>query len=68
MAWMNLSFTYQQAESIARERCLPSDAFEWYRVSKDVNGHKFHDAHLIDPIEATGSFPNQLGKATIVHT
>lgn len=48
--WMDLAFDYKQAEMIARERSLPSDAFEWFRVSRDVNSYKLHDAHLIEPI------------------
>lgn len=46
--WMDLSFDYKQAESIARERSLPVEAFEWYKVSRDVNGYKFHGPNLID--------------------
>ncbi len=68
LAWMDTSFSYQQAESVAREGCLPSDAFEWFRVSKDVNGQKFHDAHLIEPIASVESFPIQPGIAKIVQT
>ncbi len=48
--WLDLGFDYKQAEMIARERSLASDAFEWYQVSRDVNGYKMHDAHLIEPI------------------
>jgi len=48
--WLDLGFDYKQAEMIARERSLASDAFEWHQVSRDVNGYKMHDAHLIEPI------------------
>lgn len=50
LTWMDPSFDYKHAEMLARERSLPSDVFEWYKVSKDVNGNKFHDAHLIHPV------------------
>ncbi|HTD05664.1 SOS response-associated peptidase [Undibacterium sp.] len=48
--WLDLGFDYKQAEMIARERSLPVDVFEWYRVSRDVNGSRMRDAHLIEPI------------------
>ncbi|MFC3107766.1 hypothetical protein ACFQAT_06005 [Undibacterium arcticum] len=47
---MDLSFSYEQAESIARENSLGEEAFEWHQVSRDVNGYKIHDAHLVEPI------------------
>ncbi len=50
LTWIDPSFDYKQADMLARERVLASNVFEWFRVSKDVNGHKYHDAHLIKPI------------------
>ncbi|MES2070833.1 MAG: SOS response-associated peptidase family protein [Pseudomonadota bacterium] len=54
---LDLGFDYKQAEMIARERSLPSDAFEWYRVSRDVNGYKMQDAHLIELIDSQPRCP-----------
>jgi putative SOS response-associated peptidase YedK len=48
--WMDHSFSAEQAEQIARGRSLPTEAFEWYQVSTDVNKVGNNDAHLIEPV------------------
>jgi putative SOS response-associated peptidase YedK len=34
---MDHDFSAEQAEHLARAASLPPEAFEWYRVSTDVN-------------------------------
>lgn len=48
--WMDNTLNADQAEQRARSRSLPPDAFEWYRVSTDVNNARNNDEHLIEPI------------------
>jgi putative SOS response-associated peptidase YedK len=48
--WMDAGISYEQAEQIARTTAIREEYFEWYRVSRDVNGTRLHDAHLIEPI------------------
>lgn len=50
--WMDNSLPPDQAEHLARAVALPPDAFEWYRVSTDVNRVGNNNAHLIEPIES----------------
>jgi putative SOS response-associated peptidase YedK len=50
--WMDNSLSAEQAEDLARNHSLPPEAFEWYRVSKDVNKVGRNDGHLIQPIDA----------------
>jgi putative SOS response-associated peptidase YedK len=48
--WMDNGLLPEQAEHLARSMALPPDAFEWYRVSKDVNKVGNNDERLIQPI------------------
>jgi putative SOS response-associated peptidase YedK len=48
--WMDQDFSTEQAEQLARAASLPPDAFEWYRVSTDVNNARNNDEHLIQSI------------------
>jgi putative SOS response-associated peptidase YedK len=50
--WMDNSLPPDQAEHLARAVALPPEAFEWYKVSTDVNRVGNNNAHLIDPIES----------------
>ncbi|MDB5795170.1 MAG: hypothetical protein JWR25_1549 [Noviherbaspirillum sp.] len=50
--WMDNSLPPDQAEQLARSMALPPEAFEWYRVSTDVNRVGNNDAHLIEPIDS----------------
>jgi putative SOS response-associated peptidase YedK len=49
--WMDNDLPAQQAERLARSVSLPPEAFEWYRVSKDVNKVGTNNASLIEPID-----------------
>jgi putative SOS response-associated peptidase YedK len=49
--WMDNSFPPQQAEQLARAQSLPTDAFDWYRVSTAVNRVSNDDESLILPSE-----------------
>jgi putative SOS response-associated peptidase YedK len=48
--WMDNDLPAEQAEQLARSMSLPPDAFEWYKVSADVNNARNNDEHLIEPI------------------
>lgn len=49
--WMDAGISYDQAEQIARTAALRDEYFDWYMVSRDVNGTRMHDAHLIEPLK-----------------
>lgn len=51
--WMDNSLPPEQAEQLARNRSLPPESFEWYRVSSDVNNARHNEPYLIEPIEQT---------------
>lgn len=46
--WMDHSFSADQAEQLARGRSLAADAFEWYRISPEVNKAGNNECHLIE--------------------
>lgn len=48
--WVDNSLPPEQAEMLARSRCLPTEAFEWFRVSTDVNKVGNNAPHLIEPV------------------
>lgn len=48
--WMDLGLQYEQAEQLARSVALPTDAFEWYEVSKEVNNARNNGPRLIERI------------------
>jgi len=50
MLWMDNSLPSEQAEQIARQMALGPEAFEWYKVSTDVNKAGRSDPHMIEPI------------------
>jgi putative SOS response-associated peptidase YedK len=47
---MDLEWSVEQAEQIARETALPPDAFEWYQVTKDVNKAGNNSPQFIEPV------------------
>jgi putative SOS response-associated peptidase YedK len=49
--WMDNSLPAEQAEQLARAVSLPTEAFDWHRVSKDVNRVGNNAPHLIDAID-----------------
>ena len=53
--WMDNELPPDQAEHLARSMSLPTDAFDWYPVSKDVNRVASNDAHLIARLDAESS-------------
>lgn len=48
--WMDNSLPAEQAEQLARAVSLPTDAFAWHMVSKDVNRAGNNAPHLIEAI------------------
>lgn len=46
-AWIDADVPAAQAERLARERCLPVEAFEWFAVGKDVGNVRNDGAELI---------------------
>jgi putative SOS response-associated peptidase YedK len=48
--WMDLAWSAEQAEQIARESALPPESFEWYPVSKEVNRSGNGGPQMIVPI------------------
>lgn len=48
--WMDNSLAPAQAEQLARSVSLPSDAFEWFEVGKEVNRAGNNGPHLIEPL------------------
>jgi putative SOS response-associated peptidase YedK len=48
--WMDHDFSTEQAEQLARAASLPPDAFEWHKVSTDVNNTRNNDEYLVEPI------------------
>jgi putative SOS response-associated peptidase YedK len=49
--WMDNTLAAEQAEQLARNMSLPTEAFEWYQVSTDVNQVGNNDEHLIQPMQ-----------------
>nr|WP_026075719.1 SOS response-associated peptidase family protein [Noviherbaspirillum massiliense] len=47
--WMDNELPPEQAEYLARSTALPPDAFEWYKVTRDVNRVGNDGVHLIEP-------------------
>jgi putative SOS response-associated peptidase YedK len=48
--WMDNTLPVEQADWLARHRTLPADAFEWYRISRDVNNAKNNERQLIEAL------------------
>jgi len=48
-SWMDLDLSLEQAENLVRSTSLPSNAFEWYAVDKEVNNASNNGPHLIGP-------------------
>jgi putative SOS response-associated peptidase YedK len=46
--WMDHDFSAEPAEQLARAASLPPEAFEWYKVSTDINNARNNDEHLIE--------------------
>jgi putative SOS response-associated peptidase YedK len=49
--WMDPALTPQQAIELARHAAVPSDAFEWHKVSKAVNRAGVDGPDITQPIE-----------------
>ena len=49
--WMDNTLPAEQADMLARNRSLPPESFEWYRVSTDVNNARHNEAYLIEAVE-----------------
>ncbi|WP_449433960.1 SOS response-associated peptidase family protein [Pseudomonas putida] len=45
--WIDPEVTADQAERLAREQCLPVEAFEWFAVSKEVGNVRNEGADLL---------------------
>lgn len=46
-AWLDLELPAERAQQLAREQCLPVEAFEWFAVSKAVGNVRNEGAQLI---------------------
>ncbi|HYQ52252.1 MAG TPA: SOS response-associated peptidase family protein [Pseudomonas sp.] len=46
-AWIDPEVPAEEAERLARERCLPVEAFEWFAVGKEVGNVRNEGAELI---------------------
>lgn len=47
--WLDMSFSADQAEHLVKATAIPSEDFEWYPVSRDVNKAGTNDPRLITP-------------------
>jgi putative SOS response-associated peptidase YedK len=48
---MDLDWSAEQAEQIARQTALPPEAFEWYQVGKEVNKAGHNGPEPIEPLK-----------------
>jgi putative SOS response-associated peptidase YedK len=48
--WLDLNFSADQAEHLARAVAIPPEDFEWYQVSKDVNKSGTNSPQFIIPV------------------
>jgi putative SOS response-associated peptidase YedK len=46
-AWIDPEVPAEDAERLAREQCLPVEAFEWFAVGKEVGNVRNEGAELI---------------------
>lgn len=50
--WIDPELTAVEAERVAREQCLPVEAFEWFAVGRQVGNVRNEGAELILPVVA----------------
>ncbi|ROO34343.1 hypothetical protein BIV08_05465 [Pseudomonas sp. AF76] len=48
---INLALSAGKAEEIARTQCTPTDAFEWYPVSRAVGNIRNQGPQLVQPLD-----------------
>lgn len=48
--WLDAALPVEQAEHLARSMTLPTETFEWYKVSKDASRVGNNNPHLIEPV------------------
>lgn len=48
--WMDNTLPAEQADMLARQRAVPAEEFEWYRVSTDVNKVGKNEEYFIEPV------------------
>lgn len=53
--WIDPELTAVEAERVAREQCLPVEAFEWFAVGRGVGNVRNEGAELILPLPATAT-------------
>lgn len=51
-AWIDPEVPAEEAERLAREQCLPVEAFEWFAVGKEVGNVRNEGAELIVMLDA----------------
>lgn len=51
--WLDPDVTAGEAELLAREQCLPVEAFEWFAVGREVGNVRNEGAELILPVPVT---------------
>ncbi|AZL73246.1 SOS response-associated peptidase family protein [Pseudomonas oryziphila] len=52
--WIDPELTAVEAERVAREQCLPVEAFEWFAVGRQVGNVRNEGAELILPVVGDG--------------
>lgn len=50
MEWVDMSNSAEYADNLARTAALPSDAFEWYQVTKAVGSYRNDGPEMVKPI------------------
>jgi putative SOS response-associated peptidase YedK len=48
--WMDLDYSAEQVEQLARSAAVPPEAFEWYPVTRDVNKAGKNSAQFVVPV------------------
>lgn len=48
--WLDMDFSAEHAENLARTAALPSEAFEWYQVTRAVGNNRNDGPEMIVPI------------------
>jgi putative SOS response-associated peptidase YedK len=48
--WMDLDWSAEQAEQMARETAVPPEEFEWYTVTRDANKAANNSPQFLVPI------------------
>jgi putative SOS response-associated peptidase YedK len=50
--WMDLSWTAKQMKELVRTSALPTEAFEWHQVTREVNWVGNDGPHMVGAVTA----------------